>query len=311
MSFLRKQESCSIAGFRLALRCGRNDNNQYMKHMLLIFSHPDDESFSVGGTVARYAKDGWHIRLLVATNGEKGASSLYPGISEKALGLKRQEEVKRAAAVLGIEHVDFLEFPDLGLKDLTPGTLEDPIYASMRAFLPDIVITHDPTGITNHPDHVKVCYAATYAFQKYAAYLSNLQDKEQLTKGRGKLWRQEEYMRTFGDAQSLSKEPKLYYVCLPQRSVNFLLKEKQISEESFGKPWKGVPDKNITTVIDITSTQLIKGKALLCHETQAEEVDQFISFAQNPEVKQECFILRMQGIFEVYMGKTDRFANAL
>ena len=282
-----------------------------MKKILAIFAHPDDESFSAGGTIARYAKDGWRITLMTATSGEKGSPGPFPDDSEQAIGERRQEELKKAAHLLGIEEIKFLGLPDSGLKHLTPGTLEDPIYARMLATLPDVVITHDPTGISNHPDHTKVCYAATYAFQKYAAHLSELQNPDKQMKGRGKIWIQAEYARAFGDTQNLSKEPKLYYSCLPQRSVDFLLKEKQIPEESFGKPFRGTPDKNVTTVIDIADTQLIKGKALLCHETQAEDVDRFISFVKNPEVKQECFVLRMQGVYEVFMGKNDRVASEL
>ncbi|MEK7119429.1 MAG: PIG-L family deacetylase, partial [Patescibacteria group bacterium] len=30
-----------------------------MKKLLLVFAHPDDESFSCGGTVAKYVKAGW------------------------------------------------------------------------------------------------------------------------------------------------------------------------------------------------------------------------------------------------------------
>ena len=282
-----------------------------MKKLLAIFAHPDDESFSAGGTIALYAKNGWYISLIVATNGEKGSTGPYIGETGKTLGIRRQEELRKAAQLLGIEHIEFLEFPDFGLKLLTPGTLEDPIYVYMKTSLPDVVITHDPTGISNHPDHIKVCYAVTYAFQKYAAHLNELQDPEKQMKGRGKIWKQAEYTRAFGETQTFIKEPKLYYVCLSQRSVDFLLKEKQIPEESFGKPFRGVPDKDITTVIEISATQLIKGKALLCHETQIEDVDRFISFAKNPEVKQECFILRMQGVYEVFMGKTDRVRDRL
>jgi len=281
-----------------------------MKKLLAIFAHPDDESFLAGGTLARLALEGWDIHLIVVTNGEKGSSGTF-SLEGDALGARRQEEVKRASSLLGLKNVDFLQFPDMGLKSLTPGTLEDPLYLAMKNLLPDIIITHDPTGMTNHPDHVKTSYAVTYAFQKYAKYLSELQDTEIQTKGRGKMWRQAEYTRAFGETQLSSGEPKLYYVCFPQSAVMYLLKEKQIPEESFGKPFNGVPDKDITTIIDITGTQLIKGKALLCHETQADDVDRFISFAKNPLVKQEYFLLRMQGIYEVFMGKTDCFAETL
>ncbi|KKR03148.1 MAG: hypothetical protein UT26_C0008G0009 [Microgenomates group bacterium GW2011_GWC1_39_12] len=67
----------------------------------------------------------------------------------------------------------------------------------------------------------------------------------------------------------------------------------------------------MTTVIDITDTKLAKGKALLCHESQKENVDHFISFDKHPQHNQEWFILRMQGPHEVFMGKNDRVADEL
>jgi len=281
-----------------------------MKTMLLLFPHPDDESFSVGGTVAKYVKNGWTVHLILATNGEKGQSGFFSWAQGDALGALRQEETRHAANILGISDVQFLGLPDGGLSTLTPGTLEDPFFKAMLHFLPDIVITFDGTGITGHPDHIKVSYAATFAFQKYAGYLEQLKNPAFYTRGRGKPWKEEEYLRAFGDTRLL-KEPKLYYVCLPASSVAFLQKAKQIPEVSFGKPWKGVPDKTITTVIDITHFKLLKGKALLSHATQLQNVDQFISFAKNPELERECFILRLHGIYEIFMGKRDRVSDRL
>ena len=40
--------------------------------MLVILAHPDDESFAVGGTLARYAHEGIQVVLLTATRGEIG-----------------------------------------------------------------------------------------------------------------------------------------------------------------------------------------------------------------------------------------------
>ncbi len=282
-----------------------------MNTMLLVIAHPDDESFYVGGTVARYAREGWDIHVIAVTSGERGSSGEYGDVKKEALTLIRQDELRAAASVLGINHVTFLDFPDGELKDSTPGLIEEQVNRIMRKILPDIVITHDTTGINNHPDHIRVSFATTYAFQKYAAYLAGYQDPADLTRGRGKLWKLAEHERLFGETGAFSTEPKLYYTCLPESSVRYLRREKQIQEESHGKPWMGTPDKYITTIIDIKPTQLVKGKALLCHKSQMEEVDRFISFARNPSVEREYFILRMQGVHEVFMGKEDRVADVL
>ena len=46
------------------------------ERFLVIAPHPDDESISFGGTIARYADAGVDIHLLVVTNGEKGKLSV-------------------------------------------------------------------------------------------------------------------------------------------------------------------------------------------------------------------------------------------
>jgi len=265
-----------------------------MKKMLLVFAHPDDESFTAGGAVAAYAGRGWHVELICATG-----------------DAERTSEVERAGKILGIQHIQFLSQPDGQLKSVTPGTLEDMIVKKMEEYMPDIVMTHDTTGITNHPDHIKMCYATTFAFQKYTQSLEEIKTGVVSRKGRGYVWKEDAFKRAFGDIDPENKDPKLYYSCMPSSVVAFLQKEKQISEESHGLPWRGTADKFVTTVIDIADTKLAKGKALLCHESQKENVDHFISFDKHPSHNQEWFILRMQGVHEVFMGKNDRVADEL
>lgn len=48
------------------------------KRMLAIFAHPDDESFAVGGTLAKYAHQDVHVILLCATRGQAGISGVKP-----------------------------------------------------------------------------------------------------------------------------------------------------------------------------------------------------------------------------------------
>ncbi len=42
------------------------------KRILALFVHPDDETFGVGGTLAKYAEAGAEIVLVCATRGERG-----------------------------------------------------------------------------------------------------------------------------------------------------------------------------------------------------------------------------------------------
>ncbi|MFZ2025287.1 MAG: PIG-L family deacetylase [Microgenomates group bacterium] len=282
-----------------------------MKTMLIVFAHPSDESFLTGGTIAKYTALGWKVQLIIATNGEKGDSGTFTWAKDQALADLRKKESDAAARLLGIQEVFYLSQPDGALSTLSPGTLEDPITKKMEELKPDVVITYDTTGFDNDPDRIKTCFATTFAFQKYTEHIEELKQPETFRPGRGRVWKEAAREQMFGSRDPESKEPKLYYVCMPEHVTAYLQKVGVIPEESFDRPLYGLKDKFVTTSIDIDETKLIKGKALLCHETQKEKVDQFIDFDNHPLHKQEHFLLRMQGIHEVFMGKSDRVAEEL
>ena len=44
----------------------------HRKVLLGVFAHPDDESFGPGGTLARYARQGVAVHVIIATDGIAG-----------------------------------------------------------------------------------------------------------------------------------------------------------------------------------------------------------------------------------------------
>lgn len=272
-----------------------------MKTMLLSMAHPDDESFLVGGTVAKYAKAGWKIHLLCATRGEAGKSPMYE--NETDFGGLRVKELEEAAKILGIQSIIHLDCRDGKLSGLTPGELEEQVYKPMKEIAPDVVITFEPNGVTNHPDHIKLCTSTTFAFQKYAKTVVLGDDLGSRDPRR--------YLLTGDENDETQVEPRLYYGCIPESVSQFLMKQRGIPKVSFGKPWRAVPDKKITTVIDISRTESLKRKAISQHITQEEDIQRYFSVEHNPLLQHEYFILRMSGIHEVFMGNNDRIVNRL
>lgn len=133
---------------------------------LLVFAHPDDETFSCGGSIAQWAKDpGHHIILYCATRGEAGKRGDPPLCSPEKLGEVRTEELQRAADILGIDQVVMRDFPDGKLTDLPLNLLVEDLQKIISNYTPQTVITFPPHGISGHPDHKAIHLATVEAIR--------------------------------------------------------------------------------------------------------------------------------------------------
>jgi LmbE family N-acetylglucosaminyl deacetylase len=123
--------------------------------VLVVLAHPDDPEFFCGGTVARWTNEGLSVTYCLLTKGERGDD--HTGTDPEALAFQRMEEQRRAASVLGVQDIIFLDHPD---GYLTPDlALRKDVVRVIRKVKPEIVITCDPTNFfpsdryINHPDH--------------------------------------------------------------------------------------------------------------------------------------------------------------
>ena len=107
-------------------------------------AHPDDPEYKAGGTAAKWAKLGHHVKLVSVTNGDIGHWNTAGG----PLALRRKAEAAAADKVLGVTS----EVLDLHDGELLP-TLENrkTIVRLIREWQADIVISHRPWDY--HPDH--------------------------------------------------------------------------------------------------------------------------------------------------------------
>jgi LmbE family N-acetylglucosaminyl deacetylase len=131
----------------------------------IVFAHPDDETFCVGGIAAKYAAAGHRIDLFCATNGDAGKSAAVPVSSRDELAEIRKRELRDAARILGIQSVTSANYGDGTLGALDPTSLIGDIVSFIRRHRPTIVVTFGPEGAPNgHPDHRALSRAATAAF---------------------------------------------------------------------------------------------------------------------------------------------------
>jgi len=116
----------------------------------VITAHPDDSEFASGGTIAKWAREGQKVILVVCTNGDKGTSD--DSMTSEKLAAIREEEQKAAARVLGISEVVFLGYHDGELEDTAE--FREKLVRLLRKYRPDAVITHDPKlRYMGHRDH--------------------------------------------------------------------------------------------------------------------------------------------------------------
>ena len=134
------------------------------KTLVAVFAHGDDEG-AAAPILARYAREGAQVYLVIATDGAQGgAHTSIPRGPE--LARVRSEEARCAADALGIHAPILLGFHDAQLGNY----MEDPlrlfqltarVQAELQRLRPDAVITWGRDGATGHPDHRLVSSVVT------------------------------------------------------------------------------------------------------------------------------------------------------
>ena len=124
--------------------------------LVAVFAHADDEGI-VGPVLARYAREGAQVYVVVATDGAQGgAHTDIPRGPE--LARVRGDELRCASQALGIREPVMLDFPDAKLGDYAADPsllyrLTQRIADELQRLRPDAIVTFGPDGATGHPDH--------------------------------------------------------------------------------------------------------------------------------------------------------------
>ncbi|HZK84180.1 MAG TPA: bacillithiol biosynthesis deacetylase BshB2 [Desulfosporosinus sp.] len=123
------------------------------QHVLVVFPHPDDETFGCGGTLALFAKSGVPVTYVCGTLGQMGRNMGNPFFATReSLPNIREAELMEACKTIGIQSVIKLGLRDKTIEFEDPEILTDRIERILREVQPSLVITHYP-GYAVHPDH--------------------------------------------------------------------------------------------------------------------------------------------------------------
>jgi N-acetyl-1-D-myo-inositol-2-amino-2-deoxy-alpha-D-glucopyranoside deacetylase len=228
-----------------------------MRTLLAVHAHPDDETITMGGTLARYSAEGVRTIVVTCTRGDLGEIRSQP-IKRADVGALRDRELEAATQRLGVSRLVQLGYSDSGMagwpENHRPGAFFAAALTEAAAKLveliqqerPQVLVAYDETGGYGHPDHIKAHQVAV------AAYAAS------------------------GEIQPA----KLYFVRLPltwSRDFVHSLREAGIDAPASAATGAdagpqviqvGVPDHLVTTAIDVRSYVEAKRAALACHATQ-------------------------------------------
>ena len=163
-----------LAMIALLAACARGGTTVSAAHtsprtLVAVFAHPDDETL-VAPALARYAREGVRVFLVIATDGRRGTNAHARIPAGDSLAKVRANEARCSARALGLEPPILLGFPDAGLA--WPGTnldtLATRIDSVLRALRPSVVVTWGPEGGYGHSDHRLSGNVVTQIFQSGA-----------------------------------------------------------------------------------------------------------------------------------------------
>ena len=244
--------------------------------LLAVQPHPDDESITMGGTLARYSAEGVRTTLVTATRGEVGEildKELDPKEAAPRLATIREAELRNAVKILGVTELVFLGYEDSGMAGLPRNRERGTFWQAdeeeaigrliqvVRRVRPQVMVTQNEFGGYAHPDHIKTHRVAIGAFY-------NAGDVERFPGGEP------------------FRPSKLYYSAFPKSLLKQMADamkragvENRFSSDGEPPPF-AVSDDRVTTWLDISPFLYKKLAAMRAHRTQIPEDSWFLKLNQ-------------------------------
>jgi LmbE family N-acetylglucosaminyl deacetylase len=235
-----------------------------MATLVCFHAHPDDESLTTGGVIAKYSAAGHRVVIVTATGGEHGEvpDDLAPG---ETLAGRRRKELEASAAVLGAQRVVLLGYEDSGMtgwdQNQNPAAFANADLDEAAARLAAVLREEDAATLTvydwhgnyGHPDHIQV-----HRVGHRAAELAGTPFVYEATINRDAVRRMIEVAAAMGmDTEDFDAE----------------------GPADDGNPM-GTPEAELTTAVDVTAFVDQKRRSFACHDSQASDVSFFLDMPQ-------------------------------
>jgi len=229
--------------------------------LMAVHAHPDDEASSTGGVLATYSGQGIRTAVVTCTNGEFGDApgGVKPGQDghdAQTVAELRLAELRESAKILGVSDLETLGYHDSGMPDwdykdraeafcnIPLAEVAGRIGTLIERYRPQVLVSYDPEGPYQHPDHVHAARAAAAAARD-----TGIPAKFYLTAMRPSDWQ-----KIWAALRELGEE-------VPgSRDVTPEMRAQMAEAEA-----------RITTTIDIRPVLPRKRDALFAHSSQIQE----------------------------------------
>lgn len=130
--------------------------------VLVVAPHADDETFGVGGTIARYSKEGHQVTVAVMTGPGSEKHPIFPhSVWDTVRG-----EAKLACQVLGVSELIFREIPAVLVPEQPVWKVNQEAFQVLDEVRPDILYVPFPFDL--HLDHRALFYAFSVAWRPHS-----------------------------------------------------------------------------------------------------------------------------------------------
>ena len=278
-----------------------------MATLVCFHAHPDDESITTGGSIARAAEEGHRVVLVVATNGDFGEEPEDLADGETLID-RRRAELMRSADVLGIHRVVWLGYKDSGMtgweqnadpESFLQADLDEAaerLAMVLREEHAQVLTTYDWHGNYGHPDHIKV-----HTVGHRAADLAGTPDVFEATMNRDHIARMMSMADEFG---MTPKPPPVDPANQNDAAPEGVTDGEPLRPEDFdpnapaddGNPF-GTAEAELTHAVDVSKWVGQKRASIACHESQVSDSGFFLQMPEpafNLGFGTEWFIKRGQ-----------------
>jgi LmbE family N-acetylglucosaminyl deacetylase len=230
-----------------------------------VFAHPDDDAYTLSGSILRREGD-IDVTIVLLTSGGNGP--IWEPVATRATlaGVREREEASWAASVGAPDaHIEFLRYTDWHLPEAPFEEAVERVRAILQDAAPHVVVTFAPDGMTRHHDHIRAGEIGTEAF----------------TRARSSS-RPDAFQRLYHAVLRRSTMDE-YYRAVAERGLPFG------DQDTFLNP-VSVPDETIAVDVDVTDLYERKVAAISQHRSQIGELERLPRDLRPMHLAHECFV---------------------